>query len=217
MLASGPEHWRHHPRGQPWGSAELLLIHSFSGKGCTGKYVPEGQHGRTQGTQPRPSPPRMRYHSVAVLHTYSRHKPPWTLCLPGTIPSDGPQRHSFMCASTSLFLSFCSTQQNIGTLTGYLSTEKMKGKRKKKKSSLNSIMNSSTCLPKGMNYFAWWLKDKFWRDQERLKNIGRVMAFVCLLLQRSLWEKKSILFLSPKALSFIMSIWQVCKFQQWKS
>lgn len=106
------------------------------------------------GTQPRPSSPRMRYHSVAFPHIYSRHKPPWTLCLPGTIPSDGPQRHSFMCASTSLFLSFCSTQQNIGTLTGYLSTEKMKGKRKKKKSSLNSIMNSSTCLPKGMNYSA---------------------------------------------------------------
>lgn len=103
------------------------------------------------GTEPRPSSPGTRYHSVAFPCICSRHKPPWTLCLTGTTPSDGSQRQSNMCASPSLSLAFCSTQQSTRTLTEYLSDRENKREEKEEKCSLNSIMNSSTCFPKGTN------------------------------------------------------------------
>lgn len=118
-------------------------------------------------TEPRPSSPRTRYHSVAFpyvqdinLHGHCVYE--------GQAPSHGPQRQSSTCASPSLFLSFCSTQQrpkDIGTLTEYLSDRENGSKEKEKKSSLNSIMNSSTCCPKGMNSSVWCPKDELWTDQ----------------------------------------------------
>lgn len=87
------------------------------------------------GTEPRPSSPRTRYHSVAFpyvqdinLHGHRVYE--------GQAPSHGPQRQSSTCASPSLFLAFCSTQQrpkDIGTLTEYLSDRENGSKEKEKK------------------------------------------------------------------------------------
>lgn len=47
--------------------------------------------------------------------------------------------------------------------------------------------------------------------------MGIKMVFVRLLLKKKFVGKKSILFLSPKALSFTIAMWQVCGFHQWDS
>lgn len=146
MLASRAEHWRHHPCCQPWDSAELLLFYCFWGKWCTGKYVPERQHDRT----------RNRAQTILTQDKISFSSLPLYL-----FKTNLHGQRCSMCVCHSLFLSCCSTQQSIGTMTGYLSDWQNERKEKDIKSSLNSIMNFSTCFPKSMKSSAWWPKDKF--------------------------------------------------------
>lgn len=163
------------------------------------------------GTEPRPSSPRTRHHSVTFPFICSRHKPAWTLFNRDN-PIRGTTRQSTMCASPSLSLSFCSTQQSIGTLTEYLSDRENERKEKEKKSSLNSEFFNLLFLK------AWILpgdlKTSFGQISKGLKTSVEWWPLSACFDKRCLWEKKIYTFLVPKGIIFIMSMWQVCKFQQ---